>query len=281
MESHVLNPTSDGEFAQLTQSSVSRPDVASIRVVITGSVGLAQKELRSLLERETGVSIAGECLKTDIAAVNRLYDPDVLFLCMQPHDAEVSRFRYQRRFRDDRPLVVLAANDVKYARHGFDMDAVDFLLAPFTQERVHRAIERVQRELLRVRLSSLFPSVTSDAYVTGQRGQPERLAVKSEGRIVFVDVDEIDWIAAAANYVRINAGRESYLMREGIGRLAERLDGRRFIRIHRSIIVSARKIRELHHCGYGDYIVVLRSGKELSCSHGFRDGLDRFVSECT
>jgi two-component system LytT family response regulator len=155
-----------------------------------------------------------------------------------------------------------------------------FLFAPFSREGVHRAIERVRRELLRLRVSCLVQGVTGFEQAPARR-QPERLAVRSEGRIVFVDVDEIDWIAAAANYVQINAGRESYIMREGIGRLSERLDRQRFLRIHRSIIANVRKIRELHHCDYGAYIVVLRSGKELSCGHSLRNGLDRFVSECT
>jgi two-component system LytT family response regulator len=161
------------------------------------------------------------------------------------------------------------------------MNAVDFLLAPFSQEGVHRAIERVRRQLLKLQPSGRVQGLTDGVYALPRRSQPDRLAVRNEGRIVFVDVDEIDWIAAAANYVRINTGRESFLMREGIGGLSERLDRKRFIRIHRSTIVNIHKIKELQRCSYGDYIVILRNGKELSCGHGFRNELDRFVSECT
>jgi two-component system LytT family response regulator len=69
-------------------------------------------------------------------------------------------------------------------------------------------------------------------------------------------------------------------MRETIGHLSERLDGRHFVRIHRSIIVNVSRIRELEPVNSGEYIVTLKNGKELSCSRGFRNELDRFISKC-
>jgi len=249
-----------------------------IRAVIAGSTESIRKGLRAFLAREAGVHIAGECRETEIGLVSRAYDPDLLLLSMQTQDAESSCQR--RSAEDDRPIVILVANDDSYAKQAFEMNAVDFLCTPFTQEHVHRAIERARRELLKLQLSYLAEQVMGSAQAPHLRQQREQLAVRSKGSIIFVDVDEIDWIAAAANYVRIHAGQQSYLMRESIGRFSERLDGRRFIRIHRSIIVNVRKIRELHYCNSGEYIAVLRNGKQLSCSRGFRDGLDHFISGC-
>src|SRR5215472_7380198 len=93
----------------------------------------------------------------------------------------------------------------------------------------------------------------------------QRLAIKTGGRLVFLDSNEIDWIEACGNYVKFHAGRESYLTRGGIGELAKKLPTE-FVRVHRSTIVHIRKIKELQPCDNGEYIVTLKDGKQLSCS---------------
>jgi two-component system LytT family response regulator len=97
---------------------------------------------------------------------------------------------------------------------------------------------------------------------------------------MFVDLDDIDWIGASANYVRLSVGAESYLVRESIGRLADRLDRERFVRIHRSVIVNVRRIKELQSCNAGEYIAILKNGKKLPCSRGFRGELEHYISRC-
>jgi two-component system LytT family response regulator len=104
-----------------------------------------------------------------------------------------------------------------------------------------------------------------------------RLLIRSGGRVVFLAYDEIEWIDAAANYVRVNAGKVSYMLRGSIGSIAEKLPAEQFVRIHRSTVVNARMIKELHPCNSGEFIVVLRNGKELSCSRGYRAGLKNLI----
>jgi two-component system LytT family response regulator len=94
---------------------------------------------------------------------------------------------------------------------------------------------------------------------------------------VFLEIDEIDWVEAAANYVKVHAGKESYVLRERIGRILERLDPNQFVRIHRSTIANVRRVKELQPCNSGEYIVVLKDGKELSCSRGYRAGMQRLI----
>jgi two-component system LytT family response regulator len=101
----------------------------------------------------------------------------------------------------------------------------------------------------------------------------QRLLVRSEGRIRFVAVDDIDWIEAADNYARVHAGAERHLIRETMGSLEARLDPARFSRIHRSAIVNLAKIRELQPTFKGEYAVFLHSGARLTLSRGYRDGL--------
>lgn len=97
--------------------------------------------------------------------------------------------------------------------------------------------------------------------------------------MVFLDTDDIDWVEAVASYVTLHVGEDSYVLREGIGRITERLDPSQFVRIHRSTIANVRKIKELQPCISGEYIVVLKDGKELSCSRGYRPGLQHLIDQ--
>jgi two-component system, LytTR family, response regulator len=107
-----------------------------------------------------------------------------------------------------------------------------------------------------------------------KRQPDDRLIVKSGGRVIFVPVDEIDWIEADANYVRLHlTGKDPLLFRKPISHLAEQLDNSGFIRIHRSYIVNVSRIRELQPCNSGEFIVSLRDGKELPCSRSYRRAL--------
>jgi len=105
----------------------------------------------------------------------------------------------------------------------------------------------------------------------------QRIVIRTAGRIIFLDLNEIDWIEAEANYVRIHAGKDAYSLREGIGHMSAKLDPKSFVRIHRSFIVNVDRIRELQSCDNGEYIAVLKNGKELSCSRGCRSELQRVI----
>jgi two-component system, LytTR family, response regulator len=104
-----------------------------------------------------------------------------------------------------------------------------------------------------------------------------RLIVKSGRRFIFLDTADVDWIEARGNYVRLHVGLESYVARAGIGRIAERLGGAEFVRIHRSTIVNLRKIKELEPCDNGEHIVVLKDGKKLTSSRGYSGRLQQVI----
>jgi DNA-binding LytR/AlgR family response regulator len=108
----------------------------------------------------------------------------------------------------------------------------------------------------------------------------QRFAIKTGRRLVFLDSHEIDWVEACGNYVRFRVGGESYLVRAGIGQIAQRLNPAEFVRIHRSTIVHMRKIKELQPCENGEYILTLKDGKQLSCSRGYSASLQQLVKTC-
>jgi two-component system LytT family response regulator len=182
------------------------------------------------------------------------------------------------------PLFIFTSAYDQYAIRAFESNALDYLLKPFDQERLHHALERARAELLKARdreithrILNLLSQVRSVALPAPERDS--RLVIKANGRVVFLDLDTIEWIEAAANYVRLNVGKDAYLFRETISRISERLDANHFVRIHRSTIVNVRKIKELIPVNSGEYVVVLRSGRELSCSRGYRAALQEIVEK--
>ena len=178
---------------------------------------------------------------------------------------------------DEMPIVIFTTAYDQYAIKAFDAHALDYLLKPFDHQRLRDALHRAR---LAVRTHS--DRALTDRLLNILQGsraglQSGRLLVKAGGRVVFLAYDEIEWIEAAANYVRVHAGKVSYLLRSSIGSIAEKLPDDQFVRIHRSTVVNARIIKELQPCNSGEFIVVLRNGKELSCSRGYRSGLRRLI----
>jgi two-component system LytT family response regulator len=158
--------------------------------------------------------------------------------------------------------------------------ALDYLLKPFDGLRFQRALERARERLDRQRAGDLGKRLL--AMVNDIKPEPapasERLVVKSGGRIHFVRMDEIDWIDAAGNYVRLHVKTESYLFRETMNAIEGRLDPSRFVRIHRSHIVNIDHITELQP-GAGEHVVVLRNGVRLTLSRGYRDKLQERLGQ--
>ena len=128
-------------------------------------------------------------------------------------------------------------------------------------------IKRRQTDDLSHRLSALLAEVKPES-------RPDRLAIKSAGRVIFLRLDEIDWIEAADNYVSLHVGNESHLHRETMGAMEQRLQGGKFMRISRSTIVNVDRIKELQPLFHGEYAVILRNGTRLTLSRGYREKLD-------
>jgi two-component system, LytTR family, response regulator len=251
--------------------------VPIIRTIIADDEGLARKKLCVLLRDEAGIQILSECQdgKQAIEAVVA-QRPDLLLLDVQMPN--VDGFEVLRHIPPDKlPIVIFTTAHDHYAIRAFEAHAFDYLLKPFNQERLHRAVERVKAELLKSYEENVRARVLDLLSTRPESKKSHRLVVRSSGRVVFLDLNEIDWIEAAANYVRLHLGKDSYLLREGIGQLAAKLDSDRFVRIHRSSIVNVNRIRELQPCESGEYIAVLRNGKELSCSRGCRPQLLRLI----
>ena len=271
-------------LAEANTPAVPGQVLSAVRAVIADDERLAREKLHLLLNAESDVEVVAECAsgRETVAAV-RTAKPTLLLLDIQMPDLD--GFQVLSEIPpDEMPVVIFTSAHDQYAIRAFEAHALDYLLKPFDQERLHHAVERARDEMRKTQAREVTHRILD---LLAQRKSQERarsdferrLVVKSKGRVVFLDLDEIDWVGADANYVRLNAGKESYLLRETISRAAERMDPNIFIRIHRSTLVNVRKIKELIPVNSGEYVVVLRNGKELSCSRSYRAGLQRMIEQ--
>jgi two-component system LytT family response regulator len=253
-----------------------------IRTIIADDERLAREKLRIFLASEPDVKLVAECSdgRKTLSAI-RTYGADLLLLDIQMPGMDGFQVLNELSL-EEMPVVIFTSAYDQYAIRAFEAHALDYLLKPFDQERLHHAIERARMQLdksqdrqMTQRILHLLTQVKSE--MRAAPAAEDRLVIRAKGRIIFLNLSEIDWIDASANYVRLNVGRESYLYRATIGRIAERLNPNHFVRVHRSTIVNVRKIKELIPVNSGEYVVVLRNGKELSCSRSYRSALDGMI----
>jgi two-component system LytT family response regulator len=251
-----------------------------IRTVIVDDEPLARRGIRAQLKDEKDVEIISEC-RNGREAVEAIetQSPDLVFLDVQM--PELDGFGVLDAVGVERmPAVIFVTAYDRYALKAFEVHALDYLLKPFDDERFARAIQRVRRQIERQSIDDLsrrLQGLLDD--MQSARKYVERLVIKSAGRIFFLSVGEIDWIEAADNYVRLHAGRESHLLRETMNNLEKKLDPDQFLRVHRSRIVNARKIKELQPLFRGEYDIRLQDGTRLESGRGYRDRIQKLFSE--
>jgi two-component system, LytTR family, response regulator len=245
-----------------------------IKTLIVDDEPLGRERIRTLLADDPEIEVAGECPdgRRAIAAIER-FRPDLIFLDVQM--PEVDGFAVLEAIAGDRmPMIIFVTAYDRYAVQAFEVHALDYLLKSFDRERFQAALQRAKEEIRRSKegfLNERLAGLLEDLQAKQKR--LTRLVVKSAGRIVFLRVEEIDWVEAADNYVRIHAGRESHLIRETLQSLESRLNAEKFLRIHRSTLVNLDRIRELQPIFHGDYLVKLNDGTELTLSRSYREKL--------
>jgi len=229
-----------------------------IRALIVDDEPLAREAIRDLLAADGAFEIGGECASgaDAVSAIAKLR-PDVVFLDVQMPG--MGGFGVVEAVGADRmPLTIFVTAYDQYALKAFEAQALDYVLKPFDEERFRRVLQRVRRQLDR-----------------SPHAEPDRFAIKSGGRTMFLRREEIHCFEASGNHVKVRTADASYWLRETIKSLEARLDPDRFVRIHRSTIVNVAHVREIRPWYTGEYIVVMADGKELTLSRGYRANLPR------
>ncbi|HYK00683.1 MAG TPA: LytTR family DNA-binding domain-containing protein [Thermoanaerobaculia bacterium] len=246
-----------------------------IRVLIVDDEPIARRGIRQQLRGEADLEVIGEC-GDGAAAIDAITGlaPDLVFLDIQM--PEVGGFDVVEAIGVARmPAVVFVTAYDEHALRAFDVHAVDYVLKPIDRHRFRTAVERARRRLADAP-GQLDRRI---AAALGELGRPahdyaKRLAIKGDGRVILVDVDEVDRLETAGNYVEVHSGARHHLVRETMASLEARLDPARFVRVSRSSIVNADRVRELQPMFNGDFVVVLRDGTKVAGSRRYRAAFD-------
>lgn len=248
-----------------------------IRTLIADDEVPARQKLRRLLLQEPDIEVIGEgSSAAEILDLVKTTRAQLLFLDIQMpgmDGLEVMKALTSSKSRP--PNVVFTTAYDQYALQAFDVKALDYLLKPYTAERLHAAVERVRNSVYgagRATGAATNSSLSPNPYA-------DRMVFKSRGRILFLLVSEIRWIGAEQNYVRIYAGPESYLLRESITATEKRLDPRQFLRVHRSAIVNLRHVKEVRTQSRGDFVVHLFNGEKVTMSRGYHSRIGELLEQ--
>jgi two-component system, LytTR family, response regulator len=243
--------------------------IVKTRAIIADDEPLARERLSTLLAEEPDVEIIAECSNgAQTLKQTQEQRPDLLFL-----DVQMPRFDgfevLEALGPEETPVVIFTTAHDEHAIRAFEVNALDYLLKPFTEERFKMALRRA-REQLQVhqrrqpdpRLTALVSHVHADSPGGG------RILVRSPERIVFLRPEEIDHVEAAGNYVVLHAGKERHILRETTAAMEARLERAGFMRVSRSAIVNLTRVREVQPLGPGQYTILLKDGTRLdmTCS---------------
>jgi len=238
-----------------------------INAVLADDELLARQKLRQLLRDEPDIEIVGECSSaSETVELVRLTRPALLFLDIRMPGMDGFDVVGAIESEDlPMPAVVFTTAYDQYALRAFEIHAVDYLLKPFTAERLGSAIQRVRERLSGGESAARLNGKSRDGV-----GYTTRIVFKSRGRILFLPVLEIRWIGAEENYVRLCTERETHLLRETMAHLEERLDPQQFLRVHRSFIVNLQYVKEVRTEHDGESSVIMVDGQKIAMSRSYK-----------
>jgi two-component system LytT family response regulator len=255
--------------------------MSKLRILIADDEPLARERLRALLPKDIALEIVGEYgTGTEAAEAIRRDKPDVVFLDMQMPGCDGLQV-VASLSTGERPAVVFVTAHEKFAVEAFGVRAVDYVLKPFDRERIGAALERAAEYVAARRLGDLGSRIEGLLANAGAASpaKSERLAVKVDGRFVFLRFEEIGWVEAADNYVVIHTlAGDRLMVRETLSSIEERLGQQQFTRVNRSAIVRIEQVKELQPNSQGDYAVLLRDGTRLPLSRSLRGHFEKFLN---
>jgi two-component system LytT family response regulator len=252
-----------------------------LRILITDDEPLARERLRALLPTDVALEIVGEYGNgTEAVEAIRRGKPDVVFLDMQMPGCDGLQV-VASIAPGERPAVVFVTAHEKFAVEAFGVRAVDYVLKPFDRERLGIALERAAEYVAARRLGDLGSRIEGLLANAGAANpaKADRLAVKVDGRFVFLRFEEVGWVEAADNYVIIHTlAGDRLMVRETLSSIEDRLGQQQFTRVNRSAVVRIDQVRELQPNSQGDYSVLLRDNTRLPLSRSLRGHFEKFLS---
>lgn len=250
----------------------------SIRALIVDDEPPARDIIRRMLKDDPEIEVVGECSngREAIKSLEEL-SPDLLFLDIQM--PEMDGFALLESLEEKSlPVIIFVTAYDRYALRAFEYYALDYLLKPFDHERLEKAIMRAKANLLEKNAEDRSRQMLALLNQINARSEyRDRFVIKSNGRVLLVNAEEVDWIETSGNYLLLHEGRNSHLIRETLNNLEQQLDPRKFLRIHRSTMVNINSIKEMHVHFNDEQVVILKDGSQLTLSRRYKEKVSRLL----
>jgi two-component system LytT family response regulator len=248
--------------------------MTKIRTLVVDDEKPARTRLLELLARDPEVEVVGVGRDgREALALVREQKPHLLFLDIQM--PILDGFGVLREIEPGQlPFTVFVTAYDQYAIQAFEAHALDYLMKPVNRDRFRGAVKRAKELIRGVRGAEMAEPLAKLLESMQSRSAPlDRLALRLDGRILFLRIEQIDWIEAADDYVRLHVGKQTLEHRDTLTRLEQRLPSDRFLRIHRSTIVNVDRIREMQPWFQGDYVLIMQDGTRLTTGRSYRERL--------
>ena len=262
-----------------------------IKTLIVDDEVLARRTIRDLLANDPEIEIIGECSNgAEAVKFIREQRPDLLFLDIQM--PQMTGFEALAQVEVEHiPAIIFVTAFDQYALKAFEVQALDYLLKPFTDQRFEEALKKAKSQIEMAEVNRLSQSLVAllgkqrvealhevqEVQQAASKNFISRFMIRSSGKAAFVKAEDVDWIAADDYYIKLHVAGKAHLLRISMNELEEKLDPKKFLRIHRSTIINFDRVQELQQTPNGEYAVVLKDGTQLKLSRSRRERLQRFL----
>lgn len=247
-----------------------------IKTLIVDDEPLARERIRTLLKDEPGFSIAGEAANGK-EALKKIQNEkvDLLFLDIQMPELDGLGL-IEELPPANIPLIIFTTAYDSFAVKAFELNAMDYLLKPFTKKRFKQSLARITEQFSSDEKDLFSSTMLSTLQAIAQKRQyPDRIVVKSEGKIQFIPLKEIMWAESDANYININTVREKVVMRETMSNLSQKLDPSIFLRTHRSVLVNIEFIKEMKPWFNDELVIILNNSTQLPVGRTYKQKIQK------
>lgn len=247
-----------------------------IRALVVDDEELSRDRIISFLKDDKDFAVIGEC-SSGIEALDKINSikPDMVFLDIQMPG--MNGIDVLQGIETPLPQIIFVTAYDEYAIKAFELNAVDYLLKPYSRERFKKTIEKVKQNISSAGFGDKVLKLISD--MQKKEKYLTRFVIKSSGTFSFIPVEEVNYIEAEGNYIKIRTGQGSHMVRETITRTNEKLNPDIFVRIHRSIIVNMNCIKQMQTHFNGEYIIVLKDNTKLKSGRNYKESVEKLLSE--
>lgn len=259
----------------------------TIRAIIADDERLPREYIKQLLTVFNNIELVCEC-KNGLETVNAVFthQPDLVFLDIQMPDLNGFEVIEEIKKEMKMPFIVFTTAYEQFALKAFEVSATDYLLKPFTEDRFKEAVNRTLSLLEKDKLSETNAAIEALLKLYNQTKPqkqievyPSRILIKANRKMLFVDTDDIYWLEASGDYIKIHIKGNNYLVNDSLNNFEKTLDPEVFFRVHRSHIVNLKFITEFKPYFNGEYILLMANGQEVKLSRSYKDKLKTLLGK--